>query len=181
MEDNYFNITEELVAVGKKINFTELDELISELDQARHIFLAGMGRSKLMISSFANRLLHLNYSVSIVGEVTSPHSQKNDLLIICSASGETSNLISIVNTASANGVKIFLITANKNSTLSQKANQNFIIPTSSKQNFDNITKQPMGTLFEQTCLVLFDSIILKIMKEKQIEESYLYDRHADFE
>lgn len=55
---------------------------IKEIVKAHHIYLLGKGRSGLIISAFANRLMHLGFSVSLVGEITSPHSKSGDLLII---------------------------------------------------------------------------------------------------
>ncbi|MBX4133436.1 hypothetical protein JMI89_07315 [Frischella sp. Ac48] len=49
---------------------------LNYITQAKHIFVAGASRSGLMINAFANRLLHLGYSVSIVGEINSPYSHQ---------------------------------------------------------------------------------------------------------
>lgn len=46
-----------------------------------------------MIRAFANRLLHLGYSVSLVGEISSPHTKSGDLFLIGSGSGETTSLV----------------------------------------------------------------------------------------
>ena len=69
-----------------------------------------------------------------------------------------------------NGVVIGLFTTNSSSTLGEIADQVVIIPTQSKQSKDEAL-QPMGSLFEQTSLFLYDSIILNLMEkqEKQIK------------
>ena len=134
------------------------------------IFLAGAGRSGLMIRAFANRLLHLGYSVSLVGEISSPHTKSGDLFLIGSGSGETTSLVNQAKIAKDNGVVIGLFTTNSSSTLGEIADQVVIIPTQSKQSKDEAL-QPMGSLFEQTSLFLYDSIILNLMEkqEKQIK------------
>lgn len=43
--------------------------------------------------------MHLGFKVSLVGEISSPHSQPGDLLIICSGSGETESLKSLAKKA----------------------------------------------------------------------------------
>lgn len=41
--------------------------------------------------------------------------------------------------------------------------------------------QPMGTLFEQTCLIIYDGIILSLMNEMGEKSQSMRQRHADIE
>ena len=67
----FFNeIIDEVLTAGNGISEEQVDQMTAAIQSADHIFLAGAGRSGLMIRGFANRLLHLGYSVSIVGEIT---------------------------------------------------------------------------------------------------------------
>ena len=91
------------------LNDKELDLLVKEIMEARHIFGAGSGRSGVAMRGFVNRLMHLGKSVSLVGEISSPHTKEGDLLIIGSGSGETENLVALANKAKKNKVKIALI------------------------------------------------------------------------
>ena len=77
------------------------------------IFLNGAGRSGIAIRAFANRLMHIGFSVSIVGEISSPHSKPGDLLIICSGSGETGSLKSLAEKAKQSGIDLALVTMKK--------------------------------------------------------------------
>ena len=81
-----------------------------------------------MIRAFANRLLHLGYSVSLVGEISSPHTKSGDLFLIGSGSGETTSLVNQAKIAKDNGVVIGLFTTNSSSTLGEIADQVVIIP-----------------------------------------------------
>ena len=64
-------------------------KLTQMLDNAKRIFIAGAGRSKLVGNFFAMRLVHGGYDVSVVGEIVTPSIKSGDLLVIISGSGET--------------------------------------------------------------------------------------------
>lgn len=82
VQENTINILHELENNALKIDDSQAAQFISQIRNARHIFLQGAGRSGIAIRAFANRLLHLGFSVSVVGEISSPHTQPGDLLII---------------------------------------------------------------------------------------------------
>ena len=95
------NILHELESNALKIDDAQAAQFISQIRNARHIFFVReAGRSGIAIRAFANRLLHLGFSVSVVGEISSPHTQPGDLLIIGSGSGETTSLKSLAQKSS---------------------------------------------------------------------------------
>ena len=177
----FFNeIIDEVLTIGNEISDQQVDRMTKAIQGANHIFLAGAGRSGLMIRAFANRLLHLGYSVSLVGEISSPHTKSGDLFLIGSGSGETTSLVNQAKIAKDNGVVIGLFTTNSSSTLGEIADQVVIIPTQSKQSQDEAL-QPMGSLFEQTSLFLYDSIILNLMEKTGETNQTMKTRHADLD
>ena len=108
MNINGSKILSELTEVNNQLNTSDIYKLIDLIDISNHIYLTGAGRSGLMIRSFANRLLHLGYNISVVGEISSPHTHPGDLLLISSGSGETKSLISQAEIAKQNGLKVAL-------------------------------------------------------------------------
>ncbi|PMC58976.1 6-phospho-3-hexuloisomerase [Dolosicoccus paucivorans] len=178
---NEFNkIIDEIATLRNDISKDQIKEMISAIKKSNHIFLSGAGRSGLMIRSFANRLLHLGYSVSIVGEISSPHTKPNDLLILGSGSGETAGLIHQVHVAKKNNVKVGIFTATPKSTLGEMADYVVEIPTQTKLSVGD-SLQPMGSLFEQTSLLVYDAIVLKLMTLMGETSSAMKQRHADLE
>lgn len=167
-----------------RINLKEIDTIIENILNANHIFLAGAGRSGLVIQLFANRLLHLGFSVSVVGEISAPHSKPGDLLIICSGSGETSYLKVLLDKAKKNEVNVALITANENSMLSKMSDSMLVLPgdlKDEKKHQSTVFSQPMGSNFEQLSCLTFDSLVLILMEKLNETSESMYLRHADFE
>ncbi|MDN6003693.1 MAG: SIS domain-containing protein [Enterococcus sp.] len=177
----FFNdIIDEVMNVGNGINDLEVDQMVAAIQSANHIFLAGAGRSGLMIRGFANRLLHLGFSVSIVGEISSPHTKAGDLFLIGSGSGETTSLVNQAKIAKENGVSIGLVTTNPKSTLGNLADARIVVPAQSKQSA-TATLQPMGSSFEQTSLFLYDTMVLYLMEKTGESNDTMKPRHADLE
>lgn len=87
-------ITNELYKYGKLIKEDEVKEVVELCQKANRIFIAGAGRSGFCARGFANRMMHLGFTVYFVGETTTPSIQEGDLLIVGSGSGTTASLVS---------------------------------------------------------------------------------------
>lgn len=179
------DILEELHTNSEQISEEQLENLCDLIQNAHHIFLAGAGRSGVVIRGFASRLMHLGYSVSVVGEISSPHSAKGDLVIIASGSGQTESLLAIAKKSKSAGVKIALVTMDAQSAIGVLSDSVVVLPGSSpklknagaqKESF-----QPMGSAFEQLCFLVFDTIVLKLMERTGQDSKEMFARHADFE
>ncbi|MGT2950717.1 6-phospho 3-hexuloisomerase [Streptococcus cuniculi] len=182
LQKNVKNILAELDGNASFISEEQANNFVSEILAAKHIFLAGAGRSGLAVRAFGNRLLHLGFKVSIVGEISSPHSQQGDLVIICSGSGETGSLVSLAQKASKSGVKIALVSMRDESTIGKLASANLTLKGQVKgENEEKEFTQPMGAAFEQLAFLAFDGMVLELMDRKHETSDSMFARHADFE
>lgn len=178
--ENIEKIISELKNVPNPLSSTQVEEILKHIHDAKHIFISGSGRSGLMASAFANRLLQMGLSVSVVGEITSPHVKKGDVLIFNSASGSSEKLVSQAKEAKKYGITIILITTNIESSLAKLSNLVVKVDAQSKYS-ETESIQPMGAIFEQYSLLLFDSLVLSYMSKYQISEQIMKDNHADIE
>ncbi|EOX7576241.1 6-phospho-3-hexuloisomerase [Escherichia coli] len=184
VQENTINILHELENNALKIDDSQAAQFISQIRNARHIFLQGAGRSGIAIRAFANRLLHLGFSVSVVGEISSPHTQPGDLLIIGSGSGETTSLKSLAQKAVDSGVNVALVTMKADSTIGKLAQSVLVLPGSVKDDNNHVAgtfAQPMGSAFEQLCFITYDAIVLALMSELGESSATMFTRHADLE
>ena len=183
MKNYTLDILDELTQNAEKIDANEITEFITQIKKAKHIFLNGAGRSGIAIRAFANRLMHLGYSVSLVGEISSPHSKPGDLLIICSGSGETGSLKSLAEKAKQSGVDLALVTMKKDSTIGRLADAVLVLPGTTKEDNarDDNFAQPMGSAFEQLAFLTFDGLVLNLMDDTGETSETMFGRHADFE
>lgn len=178
------SILKELEQNALKIDNAQASKFISQLRSAKHIYLQGAGRSGIAIRGFANRLLHLGFSVSVVGEISSPHSKPGDLLVIGSGSGETSSLKSLAQKAVECGVEVALVTMKADSTIGKLATSVLVLPGTVKDENARASdqfSQPMGSAFEQLCFITYDAIVLELMAQLGETSESMFTRHADFE
>lgn len=178
-------ILQELSSYIPLIKDDDLNKFVNDIRNARHIFLAGVGRSGICIQAFANRLMHLGFSVSLVGDVTSPHTQKGDLLIIASGSGETTSLVALAKKARAIGIPIATVTMDKNSTIAELSETIAVLPGISPKvkhpQPHRTSIQPMGSAYEQLCFIVYDAIILELMEQLNQTSEQMFRNHADLE
>lgn len=154
-------------------------KLVGLLDNAKRIFIAGAGRSKLVGNFFAMRLVHSGYDVSVVGEIVTPSIKAGDLLIIISGSGETEQLIAFTKSAKKVGANIVLISAKSDSTIGDMADA--ILQIGSAEQYGKVFGMPMGTVFELSTLLFLEATISHVIHEKGIPEEEMRSRHANLE
>lgn len=94
---------------------------------ANSVFVVALGRSRLNMMNFAERLRELKIRAFVVGDISTPSIHKGDLLFIASSSGETSSLVTFAKKAVSYGVEYVLFTMSPNSTLAKSASQVFLI------------------------------------------------------
>ncbi|MGL5436647.1 MAG: 6-phospho-3-hexuloisomerase [Lachnospiraceae bacterium] len=157
-----------------------IEALIKAITGSGRIFCDGMGRSGLQADSFAMRLSQMGFTSYVVSETTTPSIAANDLLLICSGSGETPVLVEHARRAKAVGASIALITVNESSALGDIAFPNVVINAQSKAGQD-ASIQPMGTLFEQSLGVFLDIMVLFLMKEMMIDSEAMFRNHKNLE
>lgn len=180
----FSQILAELTSTLSLIDEKPGQALIDSIVNAERIFVAGSGRSGLIMRGFAMRLMHLEFETHVVGHVTTPAIRAGDLLIIGSGSGATASLRTFAHTAQEQGARIALITAVDNSPLSKMADQVLIIsaPTPKAEVVpDTSSIQPMASLFEQTMLVLLDALSLLIMDQLNLSDANAFSWHANLE
>ncbi|MGO4918779.1 6-phospho-3-hexuloisomerase [Maribacter spongiicola] len=175
-------IINEHIKLVHTINYDEVAALISIINNAKHIFIMGAGRTGLMMKAAAMRLMHLGYTVHVVGETTSPAIAEGDLLIAGSGSGTTGGIVNAAKTAKKAGADVVCITTNSSSPLAELSIQTVLIPAAQKQERDeNVSQQYAGSLFEQSLLLVLDALIQTLWNLDGSSASELWERHANME
>lgn len=156
--------------------------LIEAISAARAIYVVGAGRSKLMVDAFAMRLVHLGYPAYVAADMTTPAiSGPEDLLIVCSGSGETPTVTVHARTARRVGAPVAAITATADSTLAGLAD---IVVDLAEYSADGVrggSLQFLGTLFEQCALLYLDAIVLAAERLTRADRAAMLQRHSNFE
>ena len=186
------DILEHIGNVAETIKLEQVRGFVDAMIGANKIFIYGAGRSGLVGKAFAMRLMHLDFNVYVVGETITPAFEPGDLLIAISGSGETKSIVDAAQIARAQGGKVVAITSYANSTLGKLADVVVEIPGRTKEDVptDYIARQmltkykwvaPMGTLFEDSTMILLDGVIALLMATFQKTEKDMRKKHATLE
>lgn len=181
-KENEQTILKELGVVLGQIPQYQIDHATELIKDSDKIFFNALGRAGFMGKSFVMRLMHMGREVYVVGETNTPNFGANDLLIICSGSGETKQFIQIAEKAKGFGGKLLVFTGTPGSTLDRMADASVIIKAPSKNQADSefTSVQPMASLFEQGILISGDAIVLGLM-EQGTGNGEMFSRHSNLE
>lgn len=164
-----------------RVSWLAVADLIRVISRAERIFVLGEGRSGLAVRMAAMRFMHLGRRVHVVGETTTPALGDGDTLIAVSGSGETPGVIMAVERARTAGGQIVAVTTTS-SPLAITADLVILIPAPSKHDRSSTSSaQFAGSLFEQTTLLLFDTVFHALSRELGKTPEALWSEHANLE
>jgi len=181
------------------IDDNEVDKMVNVLIEAyknrgrrRKILVMGAGRSGLVGRAFAMRLMHLGYNAYVLGDTIVPRIGEGDIVVAISGSGRTKLIITAAEAAKAVGATLIALTTYPESPLGKLADIVVRIPGRTKiaKEEDYFARQilgiheplaPLGTLFEDTCMVFLDALIVELMHRLGKKEEEIRLRHANIE
>jgi len=184
VRDRAVRIAEEIGASVGRIDDDRAAELVDAIDGAGRVFVAGAGRSRRSVESFAIRLLHLGIVAHVVGETTTGLFGPGDLLLVGSGSGSTGSLLSVARRAVEAGGRMALVTIRTGSPIGELADVELFVPAPTPK-LDGPSEaesiQPMGSLFEQSLLVVLDAVVLALMERRGESAETMFSRHTNLE
>jgi len=178
------------------IKLEEIEKFVKNIEEIyranKKILVVGVGRSGLVGRAFAMRLRHLGARSYVVGETITPSVEEGDLLVAISGSGSTQIVVAAAEAAKRMKAKVAAITTYYDSPLGRLADLVVFVPGRTKlaSMDDYFARQilgiheplsPLGTLFEDTSMVVLDAVVAELMKRLSKNESELARRHANIE
>ena len=181
-------------SIANTISDEDVRKFITELLNAKRIYVIGAGRSGLVAKAFAMRLMHLGLQAYVVGETITPALNKGDLMVIFSGSGRTKIVADLAETAKEIGGRICLITSNADSRIGKIADCIVIIEHHRDTVEDDAVEfeirqmmgdhksfAPLGTLFETVSMIFADAVVSRLMEITKTDENALKNRHTNIE
>lgn len=178
-------VLSELAGLFDLLDESRVDALVDAVAGAGTLFVAGAGRSGLLLRCFAMRVMHMGKKVHVTGDVTTPSAQPGDMLLIGSGSGETGSLAAMARKAKDIGMKVALVTTNPASTIAKLSDIVVVIPGPTPKNVGvvktAVSAQPMGSLFEQGMFLVLDASVQHLMAKLDLTSDEMFKRHANLE
>ena len=178
------DVLDELERALGSIDPASIERLKDDILAADQVFFVAVGRVMLSLQSVCKRLAHLGIRAHYVGEITEPHLNENDLLIVGSGSGSSLFPVAIARKARETvNCRIVHIGSNPDSVMKELADYMVRIPVRTKLYLDDEIEscQPMTTLFDQSLLLLGDILAKMIIEEKHLDMKELWRYHANME
>ena len=192
----YLEIANFILSALNSIKLEEIENFVKAIEEIyrgnKKILVVGVGRSGLVGRAFAMRLRHLGARSYVVGETITPSVEEGDLLVAISGSGSTQVVVAAAEAAKKMKARVAAVTSYYDSPLGRLADLVVFVPGRTKlaSMDDYFARQilgiheplsPLGTLFEDTAMVVLDAIIAELMKRLGKNESDLAKRHANIE
>ncbi|ACB39549.1 6-phospho-3-hexuloisomerase [Pyrobaculum neutrophilum] len=192
----YLEIANFIIHALDKLKIEEVEAFVKTIEdiyrQNKKILVVGVGRSGLVGRAFAMRLRHLGARSYVLGETITPSVEEGDLLVAISGSGTTQVVVAAAEAAKKMRAKVAAVTSYYDSPLAKTADLVLYVPGRTKlaSMDDYFARQilgiheplsPLGTLFEDTSMVVLDAVIAELMKRLGKNESDLAKRHANIE
>ncbi|NQX28374.1 6-phospho-3-hexuloisomerase [Microbacteriaceae bacterium VKM Ac-2854] len=175
-------IAAELAAAAEAVAEAGTDDVAELLRAGRRVFVFGAGRSGLALRMTAMRLMHLGYTVHVVGDATAPAIAADDVLLVASGSGTTTGVVRAAETAASVGARVAVLTAAAASPLVDLADALLLIPAQTKQDHSaTASAQYSGSLFEQTVVLVGDALFHTLWQASGLSAEALWPRHANLE
>ncbi len=181
--ETFGSILKELDTALGSVDPESVERLVDAILDADQVFFVGVGRVLLSLQAIAKRLAHLGIRTHYVGEITEPAITSADLLIVGSGSGSTLFPLGIAKKAKAAGARVVHIGSNPQSEMKDVAEFMVRIPVRTKNYLDDEidSVQPMTSLFEQSLLLLGDTVAKMIIDKNEMDMKSLWKYHANLE
>jgi 6-phospho-3-hexuloisomerase len=129
------------------------------------------------------RLMHLGKESHWIWDDTTPAIVPGDLLIATSGSGEIGHIDYVVGRAKEAGATVAVVTGMPDRRTARAADHVLRVPASVYHGGDDVVPsiQPMGSLFEQSLLITFDMIVMRLSERLGRSRRDLENRHRNVE
>lgn len=160
----------QLDAVGQLflgIKNEELEQLTDAVLAAKRVYVAGFGRAGNVAGIFAMNCSQAGILSFRVGDNGTPAITNEDILVICSGSGNTKTISLMAQQAKGHGAKLALISGNADSTMGKIADINVVVPMQEKMatmgDISEEDKNLLADVFYEVAFIVNDFIRACIM------------------
>jgi len=181
---DYANLSiNEMKKVVDRMNESDVRPVLDAIVSARRIVCYGGGREGLGVKFFVMRLMHLGKDAHWAWDDTAPSCGEGDVFFISCGAGAYNHVVYTAERAKKNGAKIVLVTAVQDSDIGKLADVVMQIPAMAyKAKGDLVpTEQPMGNLYEQSAVVIFDVMARMLKDQMGISAEEMEERHRNYE
>ena len=157
----------EMQQVFDRMDDKDLQPALDAIINAKKVVCYGAGREGLGLKFFVMRLMHLGKDAHWAWDDTAPSVGEGDIAELCKKAG----------------AKIVLVTAVPDSDMGKVADVIVHLPAMAYRAHGDLvpTKQPMGNLYEQSAVILFDCMSRMLKQQMNVSDEEMEKRHRNYE
>jgi len=139
-------------------------QLVNDLLAARNVVVAGEGRSRYVMGTFAQRLSRLGRMVTVHGEAVGREAGKGDVLLAASLRGRRGPLTTLVEATRKRGALVYTLVGEANCILASHADYVVSIAPQTRTPFEVIAGGGRGSLlaFDEAIMVYLDAVLIAL-------------------
>lgn len=184
--EHVHEILGEVDALLGQVREAEVEHAQRLIARAPRVFAFATGRSGFILRAFVMRLNHLGQQAFFVGDASTPPVGSGDLFLVLSGSGSTSTTLGAAMEAARHGAGVLAVVGSRMSPLGQLAAAVLEVPAPHKRGVATsdtavASRQTAGSLFEQACFILLESLIHRRFAEQGRDRDGALARHANVE
>lgn len=167
-EETYTKMLAEYKQVFERMDQENFRAFIETIKSHQRIFCIGVGREGMMTRALAMRLMHMGKESYWIWDDTTPSIGEGDLLIATLGDGKIGHINYVCERAKACGATVYVVTGSPDGTTAKNvADKVLFIPATVYRGTADVvsSSQPMGNLFEQCLLMMFDIAVMTIVDE----------------
>lgn len=150
-----------MVMTKDKLNVDQMEEAVEKIAKAGRLFFFGQGLSGTIAEDGAHKFMRIGGTTLAVKDphyqvIYASHMTEEDVVIAISHSGETVNIIEVVDMSKKSGATCIIITSNANTTLAKMAD---ILLLTQAQETENRSDAMISRLVQ---LALIDTLYTRV-------------------
>ena len=183
IKENAFSALEEIKAVFERIDEDAMAPALGAIAAARRVICYAGGREGLGLKFFVMRLMHLGKDAHWAWDDTAPSCGKGDAFIVSCGSGGYNHIFYTAEQAKKRGATLIAVTASPDSDFAKLADYIIYLPAAAYRAKGDLvpTKQPMGNLYEQSAVLLYDMFSIKLKEIMKVTAEEMETRHRNYE
>jgi len=159
-------LLDEITGMLSMVDPAVYTSLVNNLLSAQNVVVAGDGRSRYVMGTFARRLSRLGRMVTVHGEAVGKKASKGDLLIVASLHGARGTLTALAEGAGKRGALVYTLVGATSSVLASHADYVISIAPQTRTPFESIGGAGRaGTLaFDEAAMVYLDAVLVSLQE-----------------
>jgi RpiR family transcriptional regulator, carbohydrate utilization regulator len=151
-----------MMMTKEKLNVDQIEEAVGKIAKAARLFFFGQGLSGTIAEDGAHKFMRIGGTTLAVKDphyqaIYASHMTEEDVVIAISHSGETVNIIEVVDMSKKSGATCIIITSNPNTTLAKMAD---ILLLTQAQETENRSDAMVSRLVQ---LALIDTLYTRVV------------------